>query len=567
MKDFDKNIKQTLDRHNSPVDTDKLWESIKTEMDAPHKPPSKPWMLPLSIVAGFIIATGLWYGVNAITAENDSSLISENDVPRIEEAASFESSPTINENAVSTRSTTGDLVASIDSEDVSGDNTETKSIPVKKSKTAKKTRTTKSNKNTSSANSINKSKKQEAPKSSISSAKKVVPFSRLANQTATAIEVKNPVRDLRSKASIDAGIANSSITSAENNALNQNSIQLSQSFAQDGSNLAENNMSTYSLGGYNNTYNKKYYANPVMNADRVHRSRNYDARKASASEARAYNKHKEKLQRSRYSDLPKLPVIAASRSTFTRKGHRASDAFKIRLSKNDCPTFPVRNAILFADFGVGLSLSRKSFSNSGDMAELYELRNLSESPLLSRQARLSLGIKHKSGLAFMAGVSSYNISERFEYPVSTIDSTYYDGELTVIITIKDTEQNNSYKLYDIPLTAEYTRRTGKRWSSGIQLGVIPNVALKTKGIILNPNETSIDIAENQSEIFKPRLALSYYASVSANYLLSDNYYIYFSPYARVMPESFTQSSYGLDQNYELWGANIGLRYFFGKGDF
>ena len=91
--------------------------------------------------------------------------------------------------------------------------------------------------------------------------------------------------------------------------------------------------------------------------------------------------------------------------------------------------------------------------------------------------------------------------------------------------------------------------------------------LLAKEYKLNSNETVLDISENQENIFRPRISMSYYAAVTANYQMSDSYFLYFSPYARVMSESITQPNYALDQDYDLWGINLGIRYFFGKGDF
>lgn len=208
--------------------------------------------------------------------------------------------------------------------------------------------------------------------------------------------------------------------------------------------------------------------------------------------------------------------------------------------------------------------------------ELKKLRNLSEKMLESYQIGIGFTYNHRSGFGLSTGVNYTQINELFESKstVINVDTIYgikylaisLDDDTTAIygdipVTTKTTFQKKHYnklRMVDIPVLAGYEFLFRKA-TVGLQAGVFVNLKLQAEGQILNSASETIQLEE--ANIFKPRIGLSYYFGASAGYKLSDNMEAYISPFMRYFPKSFTKD-YPLSQRYNLYGANIGIRYRF-----
>ena len=247
----------------------------------------------------------------------------------------------------------------------------------------------------------------------------------------------------------------------------------------------------------------------------------------------------------------------------------------------DLTIAPVRRKSFSFSAGVQGSISfvdRKLESDSSYFhLDLLDLRKKTERELEAIQAGLRLTVRHSSGLGLTSGVNYTQINERFRYntTVSTVDTVY--GIKYYVITInndtvpfyddiplekKTTYRKvhyNKYRMIDVPVLADY-RHEGRDFSLGIQAGVFVNVSLAAKGRFLAAENEFEDLSD--TDIFRSKVGLSYYFGMSAGYLLNENLELTISPFMRLFPKSFTESSYGLTQRYNLFGLNVGAVYHF-----
>lgn len=277
--------------------------------------------------------------------------------------------------------------------------------------------------------------------------------------------------------------------------------------------------------------------------------------------------------------LDELPVLPISSLTLppTKLPGLTTKQENIAASLEETP--PVRRNSLRFSAGVQGSISfvdRKLESDSFHL-DLLDLRNKTERELEAIQAGLRLTVRHSSGLGLTSGVNYTQINERFRYntSVTTLDSIY--GIQYYVITINnDTvpyygdvpverkttykkEFYNKYRMVEIPVLADY-RYEGRDFSVGLQAGVFANLSLTTSGRFLAAEDAFEDLSD--TDIFKSNVGLSYYFGLSAGYLINENIELTISPFMRHFPKSFTESSYGLMQRYNLYGVNVGAVYHF-----
>jgi len=231
-------------------------------------------------------------------------------------------------------------------------------------------------------------------------------------------------------------------------------------------------------------------------------------------------------------------------------------------------------------FQSGLGITQRSFSaRSGlsDSIPLRELREESERVLENVQAGLLFHLSHHSGLEVSTGVHFTRITERYEYRdvVSSVDSVFgvqslvvnlYDEVDTVYGMVpleKTTRYNkryyNRYNLLEIPLILGYQAAVGQRFKLGAQAGALVNLQLQTQGRILASADSDLDV--RQEKVYKTSLGASFHFGLLASYQLGRRTAIYLSPSMRYFPQSFTREHYPLEQRYQLYQANVGLRYY------
>lgn len=280
------------------------------------------------------------------------------------------------------------------------------------------------------------------------------------------------------------------------------------------------------------------------------------------------------IQTSGLNELPELPI---SLLTLTPAKLPDLKTLPLAASLDEAPIMR-RNTFRFSAGVQGsISFVERQLNADSTQLELFDLRKRSERTLEAIQAGLRLTVRHSSGLGLTSGVNYTQINERFRYntSVTTVDTTY--GIQYYIITINnDTvpyygdvplertttykkEYYNKYRMVEIPVLADY-RYEGRDFSVGVQAGVFANLSLTTSGRFLAAKDAFEDLSD--TDIFKSNVGLSYYFGLSAGYLINENIELTISPFMRHFPESFTESSYGISQRYNLYGVNVGALYRF-----
>ncbi len=230
--------------------------------------------------------------------------------------------------------------------------------------------------------------------------------------------------------------------------------------------------------------------------------------------------------------------------------------------------------ISFINRGLASNINEESSS------EVLRLRRASETPLEAIHYGLRAKLTHKSGFSFNTGAQYTILSERYENNNLEIESDSIQGIIKRIIQLNgdtvdviglmprtttynyEKEIYNRYKMIDIPFIIGFESGMEK-WSLGIQAGVFLNLALKTSGQIRNTLTEDLNIGDNQSDVFKSKVGLSYYGGIYVRRALSQNLDITIAPHGRFFAKDFNVSSYAVKQKYSLIGVQAGFSYRFG----
>ncbi|MGK0366682.1 MAG: hypothetical protein ACI85O_003757 [Saprospiraceae bacterium] len=212
--------------------------------------------------------------------------------------------------------------------------------------------------------------------------------------------------------------------------------------------------------------------------------------------------------------------------------------------------------------------------------EVLRLRRESETLLEAIYYGLRGKLTHRSGFSLSTGAQYTVLSERYDNNNITMESDSIEGIIKRVIqfngdtidivglipraTTYDYEKEiyNRYKMIDIPFIVGFEGGMNE-WSIGIQAGVFVNLALKTSGQIRSTLSQDLDIGDNQTDIFKSKVGLSYYGGIYIRRALSSNLDITIAPHGRFFAKDFNVSSYALNQRYSLIGVQAGLSYRFG----
>lgn len=221
-------------------------------------------------------------------------------------------------------------------------------------------------------------------------------------------------------------------------------------------------------------------------------------------------------------------------------------------------------------------------AKSADDEEFAELRRNSESALLSYGMSIKLSAVFQNGLALRTGVSFNQINEKMVYKdpnaenrrvvnvlIDTIvnapmDTTFVFDTLSIIETgTRLKEVQNRYQIIDIPFMVGAEFESGN-WTLTPSLGVMFNVAFKTRGEVLDQTGEPVNInaEETESSIFRKNLGVSLTGSFGVGYRLSSEYSLMIEPRIRYNLKPLTVEGYPLTQNYFVFGVHAGIRYRF-----
>lgn len=228
----------------------------------------------------------------------------------------------------------------------------------------------------------------------------------------------------------------------------------------------------------------------------------------------------------------------------------------------------------------GLSfVNRKIAAKDPISNDLLNIRKNNEYTMEASHAGLLIKFKTRKGIYFSSGIQRTAIAERYEYNDTQISVDSVLGVKTLRVnltgdtipkmgmipetTTLDLEKKifNTYQLFDIPFFVGYETRN-KNWQFGIEAGILANISLETEGIIPNETFEDINIKNEQDEIFKSKVGLSYHLGLTASKKIHGNWWFTIAPSLRVLPSDITKETYGLSQKYTLFGARVGVRYNF-----
>ncbi len=216
--------------------------------------------------------------------------------------------------------------------------------------------------------------------------------------------------------------------------------------------------------------------------------------------------------------------------------------------------------------------------------KLKDMRTTTESPMFSFSAGIRLGYNLGYRWNIHTGLNYSQINEKFEYTdpeSSTIrivivkDYIYENGK--VVDSIVKQEEilvpgttsltiYNKFRTIDIPVLGRYTIMANRHLSLSAVGGIYINISSFEQGTIISdathkPVQLS-RLGDEDSVVYKDQLGLSFYGSLSIAYHLTSDTDLLVEPYARIHPESITVSAYPLNQKFNRYGLNLGLRYKF-----
>ena len=201
-------------------------------------------------------------------------------------------------------------------------------------------------------------------------------------------------------------------------------------------------------------------------------------------------------------------------------------------------------------------------------------RDNSEKQTYSYSSAFHLGFRDQSGATIRAGVQLSRINERFDYEKESLVTLIItnrigaDGHIIGSDTIREVKAqmetiHNRIESIDIPVSVGYEHRI-KKWSLGIQAGVLVNVGLKARGSFFAPPPADAPVAFSDNtpeglDAFKNKVNTAYTAALSFGYRVAPKTEIRLEPHMQYRPDSYTNSTYVLDQRYTMVGLRLGIR--------
>ncbi|HRD08846.1 MAG TPA: hypothetical protein PK037_14800, partial [Saprospiraceae bacterium] len=137
-------------------------------------------------------------------------------------------------------------------------------------------------------------------------------------------------------------------------------------------------------------------------------------------------------------------------------------------------------------------------------------------------------------------------------------TTIYGDIITESRVTGTTRAHYNLSTFDIPLSLFY-EKDFESWAIGAEAGVYFNLALASKGKILNSANDFIDV--KSAAAFKSSLGISGFAGLYLKKPLGPGNLI-FSLRGRFIPSAFNTQGYGTVQKYQFAGAHLGYEFRF-----
>lgn len=204
----------------------------------------------------------------------------------------------------------------------------------------------------------------------------------------------------------------------------------------------------------------------------------------------------------------------------------------------------VRGWRVYGELMAGMDVPNRTLEAREPEFELYrQAREQSEAVQNGYRAALRFSMISIDGIAVRSGLSYSNHRETFSYQQQT--------------------QQNSFQTIDIPVVIGYERNNVGKFTLSANAGVYLNMAFNQKGNFLSPDLNRVlDFSSKTPDAypaFRNNLGVALYGSIAASYPITPRLRLVLEPYVLHHSGSFTANDYAIDQRYQNWGIQIGLR--------
>ncbi|WP_373548243.1 hypothetical protein [Haliscomenobacter sp.] len=199
---------------------------------------------------------------------------------------------------------------------------------------------------------------------------------------------------------------------------------------------------------------------------------------------------------------------------------------------------------VYGELMAGMDVPTRSLQAREPEFELYrQAREQSEAVQNGYRAALRFSMISIDGIAVRSGLSYNNHRETFTY--------------------QQQAQQNSFQTIDIPVVVGYERNNLGKFTLSANAGVYLNMTFNQKGNFLSPDLNRVlDFSSKTPDAypaFRNSLGLAFYGSIAASYPITPRLRLVLEPYVLRHSGSFTANDYAIDQRYQNWGIQLGLR--------
>lgn len=199
---------------------------------------------------------------------------------------------------------------------------------------------------------------------------------------------------------------------------------------------------------------------------------------------------------------------------------------------------------VYGELMAGMDVPVRTLEAREPEFELYrQAREQSELVQNGYRAALRFSMISIDGIAVRSGLSYSNHRETFTY--------------------QQQAQQNSFQTIDIPVVVGYERNNVGKFTLSANAGVYLNMAFNQKGNFLSPDLNKVlDFSSKTPDAypaFRNNLGVALYGSIAASYPITPRLRLVLEPYVLHHSGSFTANDYSIDQRYQNWGIQVGLR--------
>lgn len=204
----------------------------------------------------------------------------------------------------------------------------------------------------------------------------------------------------------------------------------------------------------------------------------------------------------------------------------------------------IRGWRVYGELMAGMDVPTRTLEAREPEFELYrQAREQSEAVQNGYRAALRFSMISIDGIAVRSGLSYSNHQETFTY--------------------QQQAQQNSFQTIDIPVVLGYERNNVGKFTLSANAGVYLNMAFNQKGNFLSPDLNRVlDFSSKTPDAypaFRNNLGVALYGSIAASYPITPRLRLVLEPYVLHHSGSFTANDYAIDQRYQNWGIQVGLR--------